>query len=147
VPEPAPGAFAPDAEPLPEPLFFGPDGPLGGRSGDRISLFTDCPDGPECRRARLAGVEAAMAVERAGGNYEAQRIVAEATFLARLPVSEREEVRRQVRALSAFPAFSETLEMITELALRGGRDAEAAARLQYLLLRAEFRARGIRVGY
>jgi hypothetical protein len=86
-----------------------------------------------------------MAMERAGGNYEAQRIAAEATFLARLPDSRVGQHGQQVTY--ALPSFTETAETIQALAARGGKDAEIAARLMKELLRAEFHARGIAVSY
>jgi hypothetical protein len=142
--EPIPDGSAPPSEPLPEPLFFGPQGPLysgPGGYGDRIADFTDCPDGPDCRKARRAGVEAALATERAGGDYESQRIAAEATFLANLRAKVPNESRRTV---GAFPTAGATIGLMADLVARGGRDAQTAARLQRLLIEAELQARGYR---
>jgi hypothetical protein len=126
-------------------LFFGPQGPLydgQGGYGNRIATFTDCPDGPQCRKARQAGVRAALEMEQAGGNYEAQRLAAEATFLANL--RDKAPPQGQRPTALAFPTFAVTLPLINELAARGRRDAETAARLHELLLEAEIGIRGLR---
>jgi hypothetical protein len=132
----------PDTEPLPDPLFFGPNGPLSDDQGPRIAQFTDCPDGPNCREARRKGVEAAMLLEREGKGYETQRIVAEAIFLTNLIDKPHEGDRRG----AAFPAVQESVRLISELAAQGGKSAKIAERLEEALLRAEFRSRRIRVG-